>query len=107
MLVIFDKTPGLSATSNLVYAEKNLSSILQNFSFFLSLLEMENGNFILPLKMEEISDTNAEVVAAAPAPSPCITLCPTGLPSTITAFKTPSIPATYDSFLISVGWTRW
>ena len=41
-----------------------------------------------------ISETKAEVVAEGPAPSPCIILCPTGLPSMITAFKTPSILAT-------------
>ena len=29
---------------------------------------------MFPLKIEEISDTNAEVVAAGPAPSPCIML---------------------------------
>ena len=41
-----------------------------NFNFFLSLFDMENGNFILPLNIDEISDTKAEVVAAGPAPSP-------------------------------------
>ena len=35
ILVIFDKTPGLSRTSNLKYAEKNLFEILLKFSFFL------------------------------------------------------------------------
>ena len=55
---------------------------------------MEKGNFILPLKIDDISETNAEVVAAGPAPSPWIIDCPTGYPSTITAFKTPSILAT-------------
>ena len=43
---------------------------------------------------EDISDTKAEVVAAGPAPSPCIIFFPTGFPSTITAFNTPSILAT-------------
>ena len=61
---------------------------------------------ILPLKIEEISETNADVVAAGPAPSPWIVLCPTGLPSIITAFKTPSMLATKDSFFINVGCTR-
>ena len=37
-------------------------------------------------------------MAAGPAPSPWITLSPTGYPLTITAFKTPSILATYESF---------
>ena len=46
------------------------------------------------LKIEEISDIKADVVAAGPAPSPWIALCPTGLPSVITAFSTPSILAT-------------
>jgi len=70
IFVIFDNTPGLSSTSKRKYAEKNLSAILLNFSTFLSLLDNEKGNFMLPLKIEEISETNAEVVAAAPAPSP-------------------------------------
>ena len=65
-----------------------------NTRFFLSLLDNEKGNFIFPLKIEDISETKAEVVAAGPAPSPCIILFPTGFPSTITAFNTPSIPAT-------------
>ena len=91
---MFDKTPGLSITSNLKYEEKYLSSIFSNLIFFLSWLDNEKGNFTLPLKIEEISEINAEVVADGPAPSPCIMLRPTGLPSTITAFKTPSILAT-------------
>ena len=49
---------------------------------------------MLPLRIELISDIRAEVVASGPAPSPWITLWPNGLPSTITAFKTPSILAT-------------
>ena len=68
--MIFDKTPCLSKTSNLKYAEKNLSDILAKDSFFLSLFDIENGNLVFPLKIEEISDINAEVVAAGPAPSP-------------------------------------
>ena len=93
IFVIFDRTPGLSMTSKRKYAEKNLFSIFSNLSFFLSLFEIEKGNFTFPLKIEEISETSADVVAAAPAPSPCIVLLPTGLPSIITAFKTPSILA--------------
>ena len=68
--MIFDKTPGLSDTSNLKYPEKNLSCMLSNFKFFLSLSDKENGNFIFPLNIEEISDIKADVVAAGPAPSP-------------------------------------
>ena len=49
---------------------------------------------MLPLKIDEISEINADVVAAGPAPSPCIMLWPTGIPSIITAFRTPSILAT-------------
>ena len=82
-------------------------SIVSNLSFFLSLLESEKGNLTFPLKIEEISETRAEVVAAGPAPSPCIILCPTGMPLIIIAFKTPSIPATYELFLIKVGCTLW
>ena len=67
------------------------------------MLEIEKGNFIFPLNIDDISDMSAEVVAAGPAPSPCITLCPTGDPSTITAFNTPSILATYELFLLRLG----
>ena len=72
IFVMFDSTPGLSITSNRKYAEKNLSVIFSNLSFFLSFDLRENGNFIFPLEIEEISETKADVVAAAPAPSPCI-----------------------------------
>ena len=58
-----------------------------------------NGTLLL----DEISEINADVVAAGPAPSPCIMFCPTGFPSIITAFKTPSILATFELFLINVG----
>ena len=44
--------------------------MLINLSFFLSLLEMEKGNLILPLRIDAISDTRADVVAEGPAPSP-------------------------------------
>ena len=37
---------------------------------FLLMFEIANGNFTFPLNIEEISDTNAEVVAEGPAPSP-------------------------------------
>ena len=67
---MLDKTPGLSSTSNLKYAENDLSEISLHLSFFLSLLGIEKGDFTLPLKIEDISETKAEVVAAAPAPSP-------------------------------------
>ena len=46
---------------------------------------------MFPLKIDEISEINADVVAAGPAPSPCIILWPTGFPSIITAFNTPSM----------------
>ena len=58
------------------------------------MLDREKGNFILPLNIDDISDIKAEVVAAGPAPSPWIILCPTDLPSIIIAFRTPSILAT-------------
>ena len=51
-----------------------------------------------------MSETSADVVAEGPAPSPCIMLRPTGLPST-TALSTPSILAAYELCLISVGCT--
>ena len=81
--------------------------MFSNLNFFLSLFDIENGNFILPLNIDDISDTKAEVVAAGPAPSPWIVLLPTGFPSIITAFKTPSILPTYEFLLINVGWTLW
>ena len=61
--------------------------------FFLFVFDIANGNFIFPLNIDEISDTKADVVAEGPAPSPCIIFFPIGLPSTITAFKTPFILA--------------
>ena len=64
---------------------------------------MANGNFILPLNIDEMSDTKAEVVADGPAPSPCIIFFPIGLPSTITAFKTPLTPAIYEVFFTRLG----
>ena len=67
---MFDKIPGLSKTSKRRQAEKNLLVILVKFSFFLSFSDNEKGNFIFPLKIEDISETNAEVVAEGPAPSP-------------------------------------
>ena len=71
------------------------------------LTDTPKGFLILPLSIEHKSEINAEDVGPGPAPSPWITFCPTGLPSIITAFKTPSILATYELFLIKVGWTRW
>ena len=71
---MLDKTPGLSSTSNLKYAEKYLSSMFLKVNFFLSLFESEKGNLIFPRNIDEISETKAEVVAEAPAPSPCIVL---------------------------------
>ena len=93
ILVMLESTPGLSITSNLKYADEFLSKILPKFNFFLSFKDIEKGNLILPRDIEDKSETNAEVVASGPAPSPWITLCPTGFPSIITAFKTPSMLA--------------
>ena len=39
-------------------------------NFFLSFSDKEKGNLILPLRIDDISETNAEVVADGPAPSP-------------------------------------
>ena len=60
---------------------------------FLFLSGIINGNFIFPRSTEHKSDIKDDVVGPEPAPSPCKTLCPTGLDSTITAFKTPLILA--------------
>ena len=51
---------------------------------------------MLPLSTEHKSDIKDDVVGPAPAPSPCKILCPTGLESTITAFKTPLILPMYE-----------
>ena len=50
---------------------------------------MPNGDLILPLNIDNKSDINAEEVGPGPAPSPCKTLWPTGLPSKIIAFIAP------------------
>ena len=76
---------------------------LSNKAGFLFLLEITKGNLILPLSIEHRSDIKDEVVGPGPAPSPCYTVCPTGLDSAITAFKTPLIFAIYELFLISAG----
>ena len=70
IFVILDKTPGLSNTSNLKYPENTLSEIFLNINFFRSLFEIEKGNLIFPLNIDDISDISADVVAAGPAPSP-------------------------------------
>ena len=68
ILVILDKIPGLSKTSNLKYAENILSLIFSNINF--SFFDDNEKNFILPLKIDDISEISAEVVADGPAPSP-------------------------------------
>ena len=78
-----------------------------DFNLFLSFSDKEKGNLIFPRNIEDISETKAEVVAEGPAPSPWIELWPTGLPDTMTAFKTPSMSPICEPFFISVGWTRW
>ena len=91
ILVTDERTPVLSITSNLIYEEKNSSAMSKLLIFFLFLFGIENGNFIFPLSIEQISDTRADVVGPGPAPSPCIVNLPTGLPSTMIAFNTPFI----------------
>ena len=73
--------------------------------FFLFLLGIEKGNFTFPLKMEQISETNDEVVGPGPAPSPWIVNLPIGIPSIITAFKTPLILLIKESVGMKV--TTW
>ena len=51
------------------------------------------ANLILPLKIDNRSDINADEVGSGPAPSPCITDLPIGLPSITIAFNTPLILA--------------
>ena len=77
----------------MILNKKDLSKISLNLSFLLSLLDIENGNLIFPLKIN--IGYKSEVVDGS-APSPCIILCPTGMPLIIIAFKTPSIPAVYE-----------
>ena len=74
-----------------------------NDANFLFLSEITKGNFIFPLNTEHKSETKDEVVGPGPAPSPCKTLCPTGVDSITTAFNTPPIFAVYELFLIRAG----
>ena len=46
---------------------------------------------MFPFKIEHKSEIRAEDVGPGPAPSPCKTDLPIGLPSTTIAFKTPLI----------------
>ena len=52
ILVILERTPGLSITSNLRYAEKTLSAILLDLSFFLS--EYSNSKSVNALKFLQL-----------------------------------------------------
>ena len=76
--------------------------VLSNLADFLFWLDITNGNLIFPLSTEHKSDISEDVVGPGPAPSPCRTLCPTGLDSAITAFNTPSMLAIYELFFISL-----
>ena len=87
ILVIEDKTPVLSMTSSLIYEEKISLEIFRDLIFFLFLFGIEKGSLILPLSIEQISETKADVVGPGPAPSPCIVNFPIGVPSIITAFN--------------------
>ena len=77
--------------------------MLSNEANFLFLLDTTKGNFIFPRSTEHKSDIKDDVVGPAPAPSPCKILCPTGLESTITAFKTPLILPMYELLLMKAG----
>ena len=55
------------------------------------------------LSIEHISETKADVVGPAPAPSPCKTDFPIGSPSIITAFNTPLTLPRREPFLIKHG----
>ena len=82
-LVISDNTPGLSFTSNLKYNEFVYLSLLNGLINLLLLEEIPKGYLVFPLKIDNKSDNNEEEVGPGPAPSPCKTLSPTGLPSVI------------------------
>ena len=69
------------------------------------LKEIPNGYFISPRKIDIKSDNNDEEVGPGPAPSPCKTLSPTGLPSVITAFITPLTLPMYVFLLTRHGCT--
>ena len=62
---------------------------LYGFKDFNLLTETPRGFFILPLKIDNKSDSNADEVGPGPAPSPCKILSPIGFPSRMTAFITP------------------
>ena len=70
IFVIDDKTPVLSTTSNLIYDENISFEMSNDRIFFLFFVGIEKGNFMLPLKIEQMSETKAEVVGPGPAPSP-------------------------------------
>ena len=70
ILVIDDKTPFLSRTSNLIYEENSFLDISDAKIFFLFESDIEKGNLIFPLNIEQMSDTKADVVGPGPAPSP-------------------------------------
>ena len=55
----------------------------------LLLEEIPKGYLVLPRKIDNRSANKDDDVGPGPAPSPCRTLCPTGLASKITAFITP------------------
>ena len=89
--VISDKIPCSSLTSNLRYTENFLLFKFSKVESFLFFSDKTKGNLTLPLNIEHISEINEDVVGPGPAPSPCSTVFPTGVDSTITAFRTPSI----------------
>ena len=55
-LVIEDRTPCLSLTSNLKYKEFEYSSLLKTFTTFLLFVATPKGYLIFPLKIDNKSD---------------------------------------------------
>ena len=67
--------------------------------------EIQKGYFVLPRKIDNRSANRDDDVGPGPAPSPCKTLCPTGLPYVITAFITPLTFPIYVFLLTKLGCT--
>ena len=53
---MLDKTPFLSLTCNLIYAENCSFEIFSKFNIFLLLSAIEKGNLIFPLKTDDKSE---------------------------------------------------
>ena len=86
-----------------VFCTKNKAYVISKSQKLMSLLSEYYSNYQV---IDNVSEIKEDVVGPGPAPSPCNTVFPTGLDSTITALSTLSILAIYELFLIKAGCTR-